>query len=124
KVVGHGLPIARSPGEEKRWRSTSWFLRDKHCYLVPGDSALGYRLPLESQPWAAPTDMPWIHPTDQTQAFPELAVHRQQEQGQGSRLAETTIVATGVQTTDSAHVEDVARDHAAEVEAEAEAESS
>src|SRR6188472_2031486 len=82
KVVGHGLPIARSPGEERRWRSTSWFLRDKHCYLIPGDSALGYRLPLESQPWAAPNDLPWIHPPDPNQDFPDLASHKQQEQQQ------------------------------------------
>jgi uncharacterized protein (DUF2126 family) len=86
KVVGHGLPIARSPGESKRWRSTAWFLRDKHCYLVPGDSALGYRLPLESQPWAAPNDLPWIHPPDPNQAFPALQSHKQQEQQQRARL--------------------------------------
>ena len=86
KVVGHGLPIARSPGEERRWRSTSWFLRDEHCYLVPGDSALGYRLPLDSQPWAAPNDLPWIHPPDPNQDFPDLASHKQQEQQQMARL--------------------------------------
>ena len=30
----------------------------ERCYLIPGDSPLGYRLPLDSQPWAAKSDYP------------------------------------------------------------------
>ncbi len=89
KVVGHGLPIARTPAGSPRWRSGSWFLRGR-CYLVPGDSALGYRLPLDSQPWAAPNDLPWIHPPDQNQAFPKLAMHKQHELGQAMRLRQSS----------------------------------
>jgi len=33
---------------------------------------MGYRLPLDSQPWAAAGDMPWVHPPDQTQPFAPL----------------------------------------------------
>jgi uncharacterized protein (DUF2126 family)/transglutaminase-like putative cysteine protease len=76
KVVGHVLPVARKPGNGSRWQSGQWFLRSERCYLIPGDSALGYRLPLDSQPWAAATDLPWIYPQDQTQTFPALPTYQ------------------------------------------------
>ena len=53
-------------------RPGPWFLRDERCYLIPGDSAIGYRLPLDSQPWAADGDLPWVHPPDPTQPFAPL----------------------------------------------------
>lgn len=62
-IVGHVLPLAREPGEQ-RFRSGRWFLRDERCYLVPGDSPVGYRLPLDSQPWAAPLDRAPTPPID------------------------------------------------------------
>ena len=76
KIVGHVLPVARrdtakAPGAS-RWQSGPWFLRSERCYLIPGDSALGYRLPLDSQPWAKDSDLPWIMPPDQTQSFAPL----------------------------------------------------
>jgi uncharacterized protein (DUF2126 family) len=35
-----------------------WFLRDERCRLIPGDSPLGYRLPLDSQPWVKRRRLP------------------------------------------------------------------
>ena len=77
KVAGHVLPIKRSTDAALRWQSGAWFLREERCYLTPGDSAIGLRLPLDSQPWAKPTDQPWIHEPDQTQAFARLPVHQE-----------------------------------------------
>jgi len=68
-VVGHVFPIARPLG---RWQTGPWFLRTEHCYLLPGDSALGWRLPLDSQPWVAESDHPWVHAADPSQAFKPL----------------------------------------------------
>jgi uncharacterized protein (DUF2126 family)/transglutaminase-like putative cysteine protease len=76
KVVGHVLPVARHPGGTPRWQSGPWFLRAERCYLIPGDSAMGYRLPLDSQPWAKDSDMPWVYPPDQTQPFAPLPPYR------------------------------------------------
>ena len=46
RIAGHVLPLARA-ADGKRWQSGSWFLRAVRCYLLPGDSPLGLRLPLE-----------------------------------------------------------------------------
>ena len=72
RVVGHVLPVARRDGPGPRWQSGLWFLREERCYLIPGDSPIGYRLPLDSQPWARSTDYPWIHPADPSQRFAPL----------------------------------------------------
>jgi uncharacterized protein (DUF2126 family) len=46
-----------------------WFLRDKHCYLFQVIQPLGYRLPLDSQPWAKKEDFPYINPVDPSADF-------------------------------------------------------
>jgi len=86
QVVGHVLPIARNPGRNAtgRWQTGPWFLRAERCYLIPGDSAMGYRLPLDSQPWAKDTDLPWVHPPDQTQPFAPLPAYRRLRHAQGA----------------------------------------
>jgi len=85
KIVGHVLPLGRSAGTA-RWQTGAWFLRDERCYLVPGDSPLGYRLPLDSQPWTAKGDYPWVYPPDLSQAFGALAPQARirQQVGEGS----------------------------------------
>jgi uncharacterized protein (DUF2126 family) len=58
-VVGYLLPLKREGHAHStgaKWISGSWFLRDERLYLMPGDSPMGYRLPLDSLPWAAPQD--------------------------------------------------------------------
>ncbi len=69
KVVGHALPVQPGGGKDARWLSGPWFLRARRCYLVPGDSPMGLRLPLDSQPWVSASEYPWIHEIDPTQAF-------------------------------------------------------
>jgi len=74
KVVGHFLPLQRDE-RRGRWQTGSWFLRAERCYLIPGDSPIGLRLPLDSQPWAAKTDLPYIHAPDPMQQSAPLPHH-------------------------------------------------
>jgi uncharacterized protein (DUF2126 family) len=75
-AVGYALPLAR-PNESAPWHSSPWFLRRDRCYLIPGDSPLGYRLPLDSQPWVSPDDFPHVFPPDPTQDFAALSPYGQ-----------------------------------------------
>jgi uncharacterized protein (DUF2126 family) len=70
--VGTVLPIARAHNGHGRWKSGPWFLRSEKCYLIPGDSALGYRLPLDSLPWALPADTDVIAEPDPMVVHPAL----------------------------------------------------
>ena len=56
-VVGYALPLKPSDQTEgPRWISGPWFLRREHLFLLPGDSPMGFRLPLDSLPWTVPGD--------------------------------------------------------------------
>ena len=74
RVAGCVLPIARDAAGTQ-WQTGAWFLRRERCYLLPGDSPMGMRLPLDSLPWAAPADRPQLHPPDPTQAFAPLPAY-------------------------------------------------
>ncbi|MEO7413214.1 MAG: transglutaminase family protein [Opitutaceae bacterium] len=54
KVTGYALPLLRDP--KGKWLSGPWFFRAGRMYLVPGDSPMGLRMPLNLQPWYAPPD--------------------------------------------------------------------
>ena len=69
-VVGYALPLARDPGTG--WRSGPWYLRRENLFLLPGDSPMGYRLPLDSLPWVAPGDREVIHDSDPLAERPVL----------------------------------------------------
>ncbi len=72
KIIGHVLPIARRSNGEG-WQTGPWFLRAERCYLVPGDSPIGYRLPRDSQPWVRSGDYPYLYPPDPSIRQPPLA---------------------------------------------------
>ncbi|HBZ72668.1 MAG TPA: IMP dehydrogenase [Deltaproteobacteria bacterium] len=55
--VGYALPLSAELGcDPVRWRSGRWRLRSEALFLVPGDSPMGYRLPLDSLPWLPPLE--------------------------------------------------------------------
>ncbi|QDU19970.1 transglutaminase family protein [Urbifossiella limnaea] len=53
-VVGHTLPVRRAFGPGSKWESGDWFLRKERLYLLPGDSPMGLRLPLDGVYWEDP----------------------------------------------------------------------
>ncbi|MBE0621109.1 MAG: transglutaminase family protein [Burkholderiales bacterium] len=60
-VTGYVLPLKAAHAEGRRgdtsaWESSVWPLKREHLYLLPGDSPLGYRLPLASLPKVLPRD--------------------------------------------------------------------
>ena len=57
---GRRLRAAAAAGRMQAvgWRTGPWFLRSERLYLHPGDSPMGFRLPLDSLPWAAEGDLP------------------------------------------------------------------
>jgi uncharacterized protein (DUF2126 family)/transglutaminase-like putative cysteine protease len=70
-VVGYTLPIKRADGG---WMTGAWFLRDDDTlWLIPGDSPMGLRLPLDSIPWVSEKDFPWLRQQDPSNPkLPEL----------------------------------------------------
>ncbi len=64
-VVGHALPVQRRQANGLAfWASSPWFLRHERLNLIPGDSAMGYRLPLDSLPYVSKKDHPYIYEVD------------------------------------------------------------
>ncbi len=58
-TVGYALPLKWQTMNEQqgRWRSSRWPFRSRHMLLVPGDSPMGLRLPLNSLPWEQPNPL-------------------------------------------------------------------
>lgn len=66
-VTGYVLPLAREHDAAlagAHWVTGPWFFRDERMYLMPGDSPMGYRLPLDSLPWVSKGDYPYQHAHD------------------------------------------------------------
>ena len=58
KPAGFVLPLRAAKTTKKTvWESSLWPLRREQLYLLPGDSPMGYRLPLASLPEVAPADV-------------------------------------------------------------------
>ncbi|KQY11320.1 DUF2126 domain-containing protein [Rhizobium sp. Root482] len=66
KPTGYILPVQAWNAEAKgrRWRSEKWHTRRGNIFLVPGDSPLGFRMPLGSLPHLPPSLYPHIHEAD------------------------------------------------------------
>ena len=53
--AGYILPLRRrQPGGTLAWSSQPWFARPERLILSPGDSPVGYRIPVDAMPWVVP----------------------------------------------------------------------
>lgn len=82
---GFVLPVQRWQAAA-RWMSERWRLRTGKLFLLPGDSPVGLRLPLETLPWlpasarptviaADPTSLPSLMPDNNPRRQPYLQMH-------------------------------------------------
>ncbi len=63
--VGVVLPLRRvGTNGQRRWQSGRWFFRPGEMFLIPGDAPVGFRLPLDSLPWADPAHIEFDQPPD------------------------------------------------------------
>ena len=105
-VTGYALPLKRDAAvglQGPRWVTGPWFFRDERMYLFPGDSPMGYRLPLDSLPWVSKGDYPFMlarDPFAQAAPLPTAAALRAQYAGRdyashsvGGGFAEGGVVA-------------------------------
>ena len=110
-VVGYVLPLRRSENDARpalqgaRWQTGPWFFRDERMYLVPGDSPMGWRLPLDSLAWSRAEDQiaeqtrdPYAPRPPLPAAAPLFAQYRAPTPGTAASLAPSTKMTPAAQS--------------------------
>ncbi|WJR65555.1 transglutaminase family protein [Neorhizobium sp. CSC1952] len=104
RPTGHVLPVqawnAQAGG--RRWVSEKWKTRRGRIFLVPGDSPVGYRLPLGTLPYVPPSQFPYIHEADPSiprKPLPEAIVPAGRAMPEASFQADETVIQDRVEQT-------------------------
>jgi uncharacterized protein (DUF2126 family)/transglutaminase-like putative cysteine protease len=101
--VGYVLPLkATDPWTHggAKWATGAWYFRDDRMYLIPGDSPMGLRLPLDALPWVSKADYPYLVERDPTEARGPLpAYDRLTAPYQASTASSTTAGTPQTQAT-------------------------
>lgn len=102
-VVGYVLPLCAKTQAAggHRWETNSWPLRSGRLYLLPGNSPMGFRLPLDSLPWGPAEERAEVHEPD-PHALPcvlhthaQLSQPRPPSSGDSNRGGTPTVAGSG-----------------------------
>ncbi|MDP8244744.1 MAG: transglutaminase family protein [Candidatus Hinthialibacter antarcticus] len=75
--VGYVLPLSRGKnGTSPTWTSGEWVVRTETLFLFPGDSPMGYRLPLDSLKWETKADRLYSEAYDMSAPRRELPSYK------------------------------------------------
>jgi len=101
--AGFVLPVQRLNAQAgQTWLSEVWRTRRGRLYLIPGESPLGFRLPLQSLPYIPPINYPQLVPTDPFAERPPLLYpHQQRRALSQSAASETSQVAREISVSPS-----------------------
>ena len=89
--VGSVLPLRRAIADgARRWQGGKWYFRGDTMFLLPGDSPIGLRLPLESLPWVEPESIEYEVEPDPFAPRPPFAsadaIHAALERARGGAM--------------------------------------
>ena len=72
--VGFVMPLKRQwwQSQHRPWTTGPWPVRSDKMFLLPGDSPIGLRLPLDTLPWLPESQMPVLQPPDPLLPQPPL----------------------------------------------------
>jgi len=77
--VGFVLPLQRGDGKNgPEWQTGLWMLRAQKLFLMPGDSPVGFRLPLHRLPWQPAADMQKVWTVDPMAPAQPLPIPKRQ----------------------------------------------
>jgi len=115
--AGFILPLQRWQAKDQRqhrWRSEKWKTRRGPLYLIPGDSPVGFRLPLGTLPHVGASDYPYVYPSDPSiPAAPLPDYHADREAKRAALMAELERIAA----EEKARTPEVSADHVQPVSA-------